>query len=74
SFGSLPVLLPGVGAQGGKLEDVIVAFESANRSNFLINISRGILYKSSDKDFAEKASEELVNLNKRVDSVLNETY
>jgi orotidine-5'-phosphate decarboxylase len=74
SFGSLPVLLPGVGAQGGKLEDVIVAFESANKSNFLINISRGILYKSSDKDFAEKASEELVNLNKRVDSVLNETY
>ena len=74
SFGSLPVLLPGVGAQGGKLEDIIIAFESADRSNYLINVSRGIIYKSSERDFAEKASEELVNLNKRIDSVLNETY
>jgi orotidine-5'-phosphate decarboxylase len=70
SFGSLPVLLPGVGAQGGNVEDVISAFESAGRSNFLINVSRGIIYSSGEEDFAEKAAEELLNYNKKIDSIL----
>jgi len=70
SFGALPVLLPGVGAQGGSLEDIIVAFESAKRSNFLINISRGIIYSSSGEDFAEKACDELMNFNNRIGSIL----
>jgi len=72
SFGSLPVLLPGVGVQGGSLKDVIVAFESAGRNNFLINISRGILYSSGGEDFAEKASEELLNFNKTIGSIKKE--
>ena len=72
SFGSLPVLLPGVGAQGGSIEDVITTFKSAGRNSFLINVSRGIIYSSSGNDFAEKASEELVNYNKKVDSILKE--
>jgi orotidine-5'-phosphate decarboxylase len=72
SFGSLPVLLPGVGAQGGSLEDVIAAFETAGRNNFLINVSRGIIYSSGEEDFAEKAAEELLNYNKKIDSILKE--
>lgn len=71
-FGSLPVLLPGVGAQGGSLEDVVVAFESAGRSDFLINISRGILYSSGGEDFAEKASEKLLSFNNRIGSIQKE--
>ena len=73
SFDSLPVLLPGVGVQGGSIEDVIAAFESAGRSNLLINVSRGIIYCSSGEDFAEKASEELLNYNKKIDTILKES-
>ncbi|UCH65933.1 MAG: orotidine-5'-phosphate decarboxylase [Ignavibacterium sp.] len=72
SFDSLPVLLPGVGAQGASVEDVIAAFKSAGRSNFLINVSRGIIYSSEEEDFAEKAAEELLNYNKKIDSILKE--
>lgn len=70
-IGGLPVLLPGVGAQGGSLEDVINFFKKAARSNFLINVSRGIIYKSNHKDFAGAAAEELNTLNTKVKKELN---
>lgn len=62
-IGNLPVLLPGIGAQGGSLEDVIRIFQSRRKTNFLINASRGIIYKSSEKNFAVAASNELKRLN-----------
>jgi orotidine-5'-phosphate decarboxylase len=71
SFGALPVLLPGIGAQGGSLEDVVNSFISANRKSFLINVSRGIIYKSSGEDFAEIASGEILRLNNEIDKILN---
>ena len=64
NFGSLSVLLPGVGAQGGSLEYVSDAFSDNGRKNYLVNISRAIIYKSSGKDFAEAAKMEIVALNK----------
>jgi len=70
-IGDLPVLLPGVGAQGGSLEDILHIFLKANRLNFLINVSRGIIYKSSGKDFARAAAEELNILNSKVKKELN---
>jgi orotidine-5'-phosphate decarboxylase len=70
SFGTLPVLLPGVGVQGGSLVDVVNLFKSANRKNYLINVSRGIIYKSSDEDFAEKAMEEILRLNSEIMQIL----
>ncbi len=63
---NLPVLLPGVGAQGGNLEEVVHPFREAHRTNFLINISRGIIYKSNRANFAEAAAEELNTLNTKV--------
>lgn len=63
SFSNLTVLLPGVGAQGGSLEEVAKIFSENNRKNYLVNISRGIIYKSSDKDFDLAAQKELMNLN-----------
>lgn len=62
-IGELPVLLPGIGTQGGSLEEVIRVFQSRNRINFLANVSRGIIYKSPDKNFAAAASNELKRLN-----------
>jgi orotidine-5'-phosphate decarboxylase len=69
-IGNLPVLLPGVGAQGGSLEEVVKVFRDKNRLNFIINASRGIIYKSMGNDFAIAAKEELLSLNDAVQSIL----
>lgn len=51
------LLVPGVGAQGGSLEEV--ARYGLNKDcGLLVNSSRGIIYASSGKDFAQKAREE----------------
>ncbi|MEJ2618603.1 MAG: orotidine-5'-phosphate decarboxylase [Ignavibacteriaceae bacterium] len=70
SFGNLPVLLPGVGAQGGSLEHVVTAFKENNKPDFIINVSRSIIYKSKDKDFAKTAQNEIINLNNSVKAIL----
>ena len=50
------LLIPGVGAQGG---DVATVCEHAltDDGGILINVSRGIIYASSQEDFASKAQE-----------------
>lgn len=63
NFGDLSVLLPGVGAQGGSLQDVLETFSGEKRNNFLVNVSRGIIFKSNKEDFAEAAQKELIYLN-----------
>lgn len=50
------LLVPGVGAQGGSLQEV--AENGLNdKCGLLVNSSRGIIYASSEKDFAVKAGE-----------------
>ncbi|TLX70677.1 orotidine-5'-phosphate decarboxylase [Labilibacter sediminis] len=50
------LLVPGVGAQGGSLQEV--AENGLNeKCGLLVNSSRGIIYASAEKDFAEKAGE-----------------
>jgi orotidine-5'-phosphate decarboxylase len=49
------LLVPGVGAQGGSLEDVCKYGISKN-IGLLINSSRGIIYASKSEDFAKKAT------------------
>jgi orotidine-5'-phosphate decarboxylase len=71
-FADLPVLLPGVGAQGGSLEDVVNIFKQNKTPNYLINISRGIIYKSSEEDFADAARAELIAMNKIVTSIMTD--
>jgi orotidine-5'-phosphate decarboxylase len=51
------LLVPGVGAQGGSLEDVM-RHGMNDDIGLLINASRSILYASSESDFAEAAAEE----------------
>lgn len=48
------LLIPGVGAQGGSLEDVC-KFGLTDNFGLIINSSRGIIYASNQEDFAEKA-------------------
>lgn len=51
------LLVPGVGAQGGSLEEVS-KYGMNSQCGLLVNSSRGIIYVSSEKDFAQKAGEE----------------
>ncbi|MCB9233509.1 MAG: orotidine-5'-phosphate decarboxylase [Bacteroidia bacterium] len=50
-------LVPGVGAQGGSLEEVM-AHGRNPQGGLLINASRSIIYASDGEDFADKAREE----------------
>lgn len=70
SFGELPVLLPGVGVQGGSLVDVVNCFINAGKNNFLINSSRGIIYKDNSAKFGEAARQELISLNSKINGLL----
>lgn len=50
------LLVPGVGAQGGSLAEV-VKHGMNSQCGLLVNSSRGIIYASNGEDFAEKARE-----------------
>jgi orotidine-5'-phosphate decarboxylase len=50
------LLVPGVGAQGGSMEEVIKYGKNAD-GGLLINASRAIIYAGSEADFDEKAKE-----------------
>lgn len=55
------LLVPGVGAQGGSLQDV--ALHGMNQDvGLLVNSSRGIIYASSGRDFAQAAKKEALKL------------
>lgn len=54
---AIPVLCPGVGAQGGDLEEVLWAGYTGPGS-LLINVSRAIINASPDSDFAEASRRE----------------
>ena len=51
------LLVPGVGAQGGSLEEV-AKYGMNSDCGLLVNSSRGIIYASSGTDFAEAAARE----------------
>jgi orotidine-5'-phosphate decarboxylase len=63
------LLVPGVGAQGGSLEDV-AKFGMNQDCGLLVNASRSILYASSDVHFAEKAGLEAQKLQKEMEGYL----
>ena len=54
-------LVPGVGAQGGSLEDV-VEYGSNNQCGLLVNSSRGIIYASKGLDFGESAKKQALKI------------
>ena len=55
------LLVPGVGAQGGSLEEVLENGLNAD-AGLLINSTRGIIYAGNGEDFAEKARTEAISL------------
>jgi orotidine-5'-phosphate decarboxylase len=56
-IGDMPLLIPGIGAQGGDIDATVKAGAIPNKpgTGMIINSSRAILYASSGSDFAEAA-------------------
>ncbi len=66
----LPLLIPGVGAQGGDLEAAVRHGTDAAGRLAIINSSRGIIYASHDSDYPEAARREASGLRDRINHVL----
>lgn len=64
------LLVPGVGAQGGSLEDVC-SYGMNDHVGLLINSSRGIIYASKEQDFALAAAKNAHQLQSQMESILN---
>lgn len=59
------LLVPGVGAQGGSLEDVC-KYGMTKDCGLIVNSSRGIIYASNGEDFADAAREEAKKLQQQM--------
>lgn len=63
------LLVPGVGAQGGSLEEV-AKYGMNSKCGLLVNSSRGIIYASAGEDFAEKAAHQARKLQQQMSDLL----
>ena len=64
------LLVPGVGAQGGSLDEV-AKYGLNSRCGLLVNSSRNIIYASSDYDFAEAAGAAARNMQEQMQGILS---
>lgn len=64
------LLVPGVGAQGGSLEEVCRYGLNAD-CGLLVNSSRGIIYADSGKDFARVAEQKAQELQQQMQTILD---
>jgi orotidine-5'-phosphate decarboxylase len=55
--GEMPLLVPGVGAQGGDVEAVVTNAKTADGTGLIVSSSRAILYASNGDDYADAARE-----------------
>ncbi|MFV0553137.1 MAG: orotidine-5'-phosphate decarboxylase [Mangrovibacterium sp.] len=65
------LLVPGVGAQGGSLEEV-AKYGMNDQCGLLVNSSRGIIYASTGEDFADVARQEAMNVQVDMEELLLE--
>ena len=65
----LPILLPGVGAQGGELEGAVAAGLDGQDRGLLVVAARQVLYASSGADFPEASGRVAASLKNRINAV-----
>ena len=53
--GDMPLLVPGVGAQGGDMKATVAVGRDSKGAGLIINASRSVIYASSGDDFAHAA-------------------
>jgi orotidine-5'-phosphate decarboxylase len=66
--GNMPLLVPGVGAQGGDVTEAVQNGQTAAGSGLIISSSRSILYASSKDDFASAAREATLALRDQINA------
>ena len=69
---ALPILIPGIGTQGGDLADSVRCGVDADGRLAVINASRSIIYASSGADYASAARRAASRLRDEIDSTLDE--
>ena len=66
----MPLLIPGVGSQGGDLENAVRHGVDSNGRRAVINSSRGIIYASEGPDFAAAARQAAATLREAINRTL----
>ncbi len=69
--GDMPILVPGIGAQGGDLEATVQAGLDSQRAGLIISASRSVLYASDGLDFAHAARREALRLRDEIERLRN---
>jgi len=67
---NLPFLIPGIGKQGGDIEKAVAASKDKRNEGMIINSSRGIIFASQEKDFAQAARKETEKLDNEIKKYL----
>ena len=67
--GEMPLLIPGVGAQGGDLSAVLDAGLNRDGTGIVINASRSIIYAGDGADFAEAAGVEARSVRRQINQI-----
>ncbi|MFZ5845567.1 MAG: orotidine-5'-phosphate decarboxylase [Patescibacteria group bacterium] len=60
--GDIPILVPGIGAQGGDTKKIVKAGLNSQAAGIIISSSRSIIFASAGTDFAQKARREALKL------------
>src|ERR1700730_9347881 len=68
----MPILVPGVGAQGGDLEAAVSAGIDAQRERAIIAVSRSIIYAGDDAGYAQAAAAEAQTLRDLINAARNQ--
>ncbi|HMO02562.1 MAG TPA: orotidine-5'-phosphate decarboxylase [Oligoflexia bacterium] len=68
--GDMPLLIPGIGAQGGDLEKTVRASKDSRGWGMIINSSRAIIFSSQGADFAAAARRETEKLRNLINQYL----
>ncbi|MBI4057754.1 orotidine-5'-phosphate decarboxylase [Candidatus Microgenomates bacterium] len=64
--GNMPILIPGIGVQGGEVEATVNAGKDSRGQGMVINSSRGIIFASRGADFAPAARQATENLRNEI--------
>ena len=68
SIGDMPILIPGIGAQGGEIAATVNAGKDSRGWGMIISASRSILYASRESDFAQAARKATAQVKAEINS------
>ena len=68
--GEMPFLIPGIGAQGGDLEETVKNGLNKTGTGIIINASRSIIYASMDEHFAQAAAMEAAKIDREIRTII----